>query len=114
MDFQINNKIFCYGYGYQWHLLIATPLMVLFYWYDDITKDIKNNTLNYNLSFKLTMITRALLVSHYPVLIFSNAVTLIDRLPQIFFFLNESLSFIPINYFSPFQQLDSDWTKTVV
>ena len=55
------RDFFCYGYGYQWHLLIATPLMV-FYWYDDITKEFENNTLNYNLSFKLTMITRALLV----------------------------------------------------
>jgi len=41
MDFQINNEIFCYGYSYQWHLLIPTPPMVMFYWYDDDTKEIK-------------------------------------------------------------------------
>ena len=31
---------------------------MMFYWYDDNTKEIKNNTLNYKLSFKLTMMTR--------------------------------------------------------
>ena len=66
---------------------------MVFYWYDDITKEIKNNTLNYNLSFKLTMITRALLVSHYPIVeyIFSKRGKIKYRLPHIFF-LNESLS----------------------
>ena len=107
MDFQINNEIFCYGYGYQWHLLIATPPMVVFYWYDDDIKEIKNNTLNYKLSFKLTMITRTLLVTHYPVFdyIFSKRGKVKYHLLHIFFLWTNDccLSLIPINYFPPSQ-----------